>query len=230
VGGVKVGKTTLEAKVAVDLRIYDAETGEVVASQRGEGQAKSETKGLAGDFRGFQFDTTEFKGSPLDKAVRDALTSGVQFIVGKLETLPCPPWRSRISNVVGDQIYITGGKNAGVRVGDRFEVSHPGEPIVDPETGEVLGYTETKVGVIQVQTVQEKFSIAMVVEGQGFAKGDFVVYLPSRARPGKTESPAPAAEPPASEDAESPGKSPQSEEPTDESGDEAPSKDSQSPE
>jgi len=50
--------------------------------------------------------------------------------------------------------------------GDVLDVFSQGEQIVDPDTGEVLGSEEEKVGRIKITDVQAKFSKAKLVTGE----------------------------------------------------------------
>jgi len=42
-----------------------------------------------------------------------------------------------------------------------------GKDLVDPDTGQVLGRKQTKVGTIKITDVQEKISTGQIVEGAG---------------------------------------------------------------
>ncbi|NCO69645.1 MAG: hypothetical protein GW878_03870, partial [Acidobacteria bacterium] len=56
-----------------------------------------------------------------------------------------------------------------------FGVYQLGETIKDPDTGEVLGADEKKVGTVKVTAVKGgKVSICTVVDGEGFAVGNIV--------------------------------------------------------
>ncbi len=61
-----------------------------------------------------------------------------------------------------------------VRVGEVFKVLKEGREIVHPVTGEVLGSVEEEVGKVRVSEVEDKFSIAEILEDKGISKGDRV--------------------------------------------------------
>jgi len=56
--------------------------------------------------------------------------------------------------------------------GERFEVFQKGEAIIHPITKEVLGYDEKKVGGIEIILPKDNFSVAKVIEDNGFKAGD----------------------------------------------------------
>ena len=61
------------------------------------------------------------------------------------EPATAPPPRRRA--VV---VSVNRGESAGIRQGEWYDVFAMGEDMVDPDTGEVLGSTETKVGRIKI--------------------------------------------------------------------------------
>ena len=70
-----------------------------------------------------------------------------------------------IVSIDGDQVYINRGFEDDVHIGDRFEVYRRGEELRDPETGELLGYSDRRVGVIRVNFVKSAhLSVAEVKE------------------------------------------------------------------
>jgi curli biogenesis system outer membrane secretion channel CsgG len=81
----------------------------------------------------------------------------------------------KIANVDGGTLYLNAGSDGGVKEGDEFTVYRVGKQIKDPDTGEVLGADETKVGRIKVTAVKgPRLSTATVVSGGGFKAGDTV--------------------------------------------------------
>jgi hypothetical protein len=69
------------------------------------------------------------------------------------------------------QVMINRGEGAGVVVGDIFNAYAQGEEVKDPDTGEVLGREEVKVGKVKITEVDPKFSKADVIEDTGVGPG-----------------------------------------------------------
>jgi curli biogenesis system outer membrane secretion channel CsgG len=81
----------------------------------------------------------------------------------------------KIANVDGGTLYLNAGADGGVKEGDEFTVYRVGKQIKDPDTGEVLGADETKVGRIRVTAVKgPRLSTATAISGSGFRAGDTV--------------------------------------------------------
>jgi curli biogenesis system outer membrane secretion channel CsgG len=68
-----------------------------------------------------------------------------------------------IVKVDGDQIYLNRGEGAGLTVGETHELFSVGDALVDPQSGEQLGQTETLVGRIKVTRITPRFSVGQVV-------------------------------------------------------------------
>jgi curli biogenesis system outer membrane secretion channel CsgG len=81
----------------------------------------------------------------------------------------------KIAKASGGAIYVNVGSEAGIKEGDEFDVFRVAEQIKDPDTGEVLGANEVKVGRIKVTAVRgPRLSTAIVVSGTGFKPGDIL--------------------------------------------------------
>ena len=74
-----------------------------------------------------------------------------------------------------DQCYINIGSAQSVTVQQKLVVS-TAEPLVDPDTNEVLGYLSKKIGMIEVTEIQtDRLSKVRIIEGFGkIKKGDEV--------------------------------------------------------
>jgi len=81
----------------------------------------------------------------------------------------------KIAKADGGAIYLNVGAEAGIKEGDEFDVFRAGEQIKDPDTGEVLGANEVKVGRIKVIAVRgPRLSAAIAISGSGFKPGDIL--------------------------------------------------------
>ena len=67
------------------------------------------------------------------------------------------------------------GKTNGILVQDVFTVFSMKAKFNDPVDKVDLGHIYTRKGIIIINEVQEKFSRAKILVGQGFIAGDFVI-------------------------------------------------------
>ena len=171
--GFSIGGGGATARVAVDIRIYDTTTGQILASQTCADEAEISEVGFAFHSRDFSFGHAESQKSPLGLATRRAINRAVQFIIQQLNLIP---WEGRIVSVKDTYFYINCGKNSGIHVGDQFNVYSKGEDIIDEYTGENLGSEKSLVGRLEVVSVDEKFSKAIAVKGHNFAQGSIIKF------------------------------------------------------
>jgi curli biogenesis system outer membrane secretion channel CsgG len=171
VGKVAGGVGKVTAKLAVDMRLIDTSTGEIIASHRAD--AKTSATGVAGGMKikGIPIVGGYFTSRAMEEAARDAIEEVVDVVV---ENTKAMPWSGKVILTKGGQVYINSGSNANMAEGTLLEVARPGEELIDPDTGLNLGSVESRMGRLKVVQVQEKFSIAEAVEGTDFQKGDIV--------------------------------------------------------
>jgi len=186
--GLGLAGSKREAYVALDVRIIDSATGEIVDSVKADGRAKK--SGTLGGLSigGVYLAAGKEDSTPIGQATRAALTDAIDFICQRMEQIP---WQSSVIDVDAGEVIITGGTNMNVKVGNTFEVFHRGKALVDPETGQTLGYRETRLGTLKVTEVHEKFSIGRMIEGGAPERGDVVRATNLSLTPAQPSQPAP---------------------------------------
>ncbi|HNX51099.1 MAG TPA: hypothetical protein PKL08_13110, partial [Thermoanaerobaculaceae bacterium] len=81
----------------------------------------------------------------------------------------------KIAKIEGSTAWINLGSANGVNVGDSYAVYELGEPIKDPDSGEVLGQDEKRIGHIRVVAVKgPKYSECTIVDGTHLGVGNIV--------------------------------------------------------
>jgi TolB-like protein len=74
------------------------------------------------------------------------------------------PLKGYVIGVKGNEVYINLGAKDRVQEEQVFEVVRPGEQLLDPISGEVLGFFEEPVGMIKIHTIREAISIGTINE------------------------------------------------------------------
>ncbi len=170
---IGVGVDNSKATVAVDVRIVDPETSEIIAAE--DIRKSKSKKGLSLRTREIKIGSrSEFDESIVGKASREAVDSVVDLLAKNASRIK---WSAKVVTMNGGDVFINAGSNSGVKVGQRFAVYRAGQALVDPDTGLNLGSVESKVGEIEVtdnQMGEGKASRCIVVEGSGFERGDLV--------------------------------------------------------
>jgi len=169
----KFSNTKMTARVVVDLRIVDAETGEILYAESAVSEKSSTSSSSSMQY--MASGTSSADNSILDKAKRDAIQKCVDLI-GKYSAKV--PWNGHITAVNDDNtIVMTPGSSGGIKPGMKFIVYSKGENLIDKETGESLGFKTTKIGSIEVESDfgdKGKACNAKIISGQGFKQGDII--------------------------------------------------------
>ncbi len=170
---VGVGIDNSKATVAVDVRIVDPSTSEILAA---ENIRKSESKkGLNLRVKDVQVGSkNQFDESIVGKAAREAVDGVVDLLVKNADKVR---WQAKVVTMNGGDVFINAGAKNGVSSGMRFTVYRPGQALIDPDTGLNLGSVESTVGVIEVsdsELGEGKAARCTVLEGSGFERGDIV--------------------------------------------------------
>jgi curli biogenesis system outer membrane secretion channel CsgG len=174
IGGFRLGLKGGSAHVAVDIRLIDSVTGQVLHSHNAAGTARSTGVGIGITSGDIDFDSAGFQKTPLGQATRQAIHDCIEFIISKMEHVP---FSAKVIKVSGSKIYLNAGATMSIKPGDKFYAYSKGEEIIDPDTGLNLGSEEALVGTVEVTDVKDKFSIGVLKSGTGMLKrGDILKF------------------------------------------------------
>lgn len=149
-----VVKSKSTAEVAMSFKMIDTDTARVAFA--GTYRAQTGEWALHVPFFGIS------ESSPINYALSACINKAAYHLA---TALPNRPWQGRVAAVNGDLVTINGGENRGLTVGQVFSILTVGKDVVDPESGEVLGQQSKVIGSVQVTSVEEKFSTAVILEG-----------------------------------------------------------------
>lgn len=160
-------KKSTVARVTVDYALIDIATGKPLVAESGAGEYRKTTTGALG-----LGSKSSFDANLRDGALRDALAKATEKVIKKLSAMP---YQGKILAIDSDFVVLKAGTRSQLKIGSQLNVYHIGEALRDPDNGQVLGYKESKVGVVQISRHQnENLSEATVVSGTGFKAGDLV--------------------------------------------------------
>lgn len=171
--GFNIGVSTQTARVAVDIRIVNVNTGEIAVAKAAVGEDKStglDRIGIADiDFH----NSTTWDNTQLGKASRIAINQSVEYVTNAMKGVQ---WEGKIIKATETTIFMKPGSKGGVQPGMVFYVYQPGEELIDPDTGLSLGSEETKIGQLQVtgDIGDGRACKAIVKSGTGFKTGDLI--------------------------------------------------------
>ena len=148
VQGFSASKDT--AKVELQLRIANAETGKLLASKTIISEQSQNRMGGDG------MRTT---GNFAEQALQDAIRDAAKKVTDALMDLSYP---AKILKVNPADLLVNLTQEQ-TEYGAVYEVFSPGEEIIDPDTGESLGSSESYVGKIAITRTAPRFSTAVPV-------------------------------------------------------------------
>lgn len=137
------------------LKIYDAATGSLLESVNLLVEPRSVDT---------VSDRSMVDGDPTRIAIRDA---AAQFSALATQRVVEVLYPATVLAFDGQTVTLNRGDQSGVQVGQVFELFVPGEPLIDPDTGEVLGRAERFVGAAEVVRVRPGFCVAAVLDRTG---------------------------------------------------------------
>lgn len=178
------GRKKSKATVALDARLVDIDTAEILGVAEGKGESKRESTSLlggGGNWHGFgagavDFSSSDFQETIIGEAVKAAveqMSTGVIADNAKLHTRTITV-EGLVAAVEGGQVILNVGGKAGIKAGDQFSVERVTKEIKDPATGKVIRRLATPLGVIQATDVDDLSAVCSIVSGGNFKIGDAV--------------------------------------------------------
>ncbi|MBI3758417.1 MAG: hypothetical protein HY269_01525 [Deltaproteobacteria bacterium] len=174
-GGSTAGMLGLsgeQAVVAINLRIIDMATGQVIATSKAEGHASA--GGFSADAYtagGMEIGGEAFSNTPLGKAAEQAIQQALRQITDGMSNVP---WSALVVENIGGNVYVNAGADANMKEGTILHVYRKARELTDPATGAVIDTLVDKVGTVRVQSVREKTSVATMIEGGAPVRGDML--------------------------------------------------------
>jgi curli biogenesis system outer membrane secretion channel CsgG len=182
VGGI--GRKKSKAIVAVDARLVDIDTAEILGVASGKGESERDSTSLlggGGNWHGFGGGNVDFGSSDFQQTIiGEAVNKAVQQMSGeviadnaKLQTRTVSV-SGLVAAVDGGQIVLNVGAKAGLKVGDQLNVERVTREIKDPATGQVIRRMASPIGVIRLTDVDDISAVGAPVSGADFKVGDSV--------------------------------------------------------
>ncbi len=179
-GGVGHKKT--KAIVAVDARLVNIDTAEIMGVASGKGESSRESTSLlggGGNWHGWGGGAVDFGSSDFQQTILgEAVNAAVKQMSGELiadngkMVARTVNVQGLVAAVDGGQIVLNVGSKAGLKVGDQLTVERVTKEIKDPSTGAVIRRMSSPVGVIRLTDVDEVSAVGTPVSGTGFKVGD----------------------------------------------------------
>lgn len=144
VSGVFSRSKAQKAFAKVNVRLVDIETGRIIHSAEGAGEAVTETKKTLGVGSSAGFDQ-----SLTDKAISAAISK----VTGNLiATMQSKSWKSYILAEDEGSYVIAGGSSQGLNSGTILSVRKKGRRVKNPQSGAMIELPGKDVGLLEIIT------------------------------------------------------------------------------
>lgn len=160
------------AEVAVDLRLIDVQSGQVILADSGKGRAKTTKASFLGMGTKGGYDET-LEG----EALRAAL---VQFVDNAASQLNKKAWSCMVADASGDELYLNAGQDSGLETGVKLDCYRQGAEIRDPRSNLVIGHREEYLGRAEVERYCGEggdCAVARMAKANGAAKAKDICRL-----------------------------------------------------
>lgn len=208
VGGMAgISSSKTKANVAIDVRIVDAETAEILGSYTGKGEdsrGKVAVSALGRNgFGAIEFGSSDFMNTILGVATKKAIDDWVTNFCAALDSkkLVLTPKHRAVSrpdgailNIDGSIITANIGTAKGYLPGDRVEIHKKGKVLKDPDTGEVLKVLTELIGSGTITKIEEKtsdISFTLNAGAKAPEEGDLVKFLTAASAPSEPAKESP---------------------------------------
>jgi curli biogenesis system outer membrane secretion channel CsgG len=183
-----IGKKDMKAMVAIDARMVDTTTAEILGVAQGKGESKRGSFSLGGaggggggwGAGGIDMGSSNFQESILGEATRAAVDQVSGEIISNAEKITAAKIEINgiVADVEGQNAILNVGKDNGVKVGDTYKLERVTRTVKDPVTGKVLKQVTSLIGTIKIVEV-DATSATGVVTGGPAKVGDVVKSVSS---------------------------------------------------
>ncbi|AFZ45726.1 Curli production assembly/transport component CsgG [Halothece sp. PCC 7418] len=167
--GVGASTQDTDAEVAINVRLVDTNTAEILYTTQGKGnKSQSDTQLRAFGVRAGA--STSNDGKLLTLATEEAIQTITQNMNTQVDTIAAlqqsiPDVEALVASVSGNTIILNKGKKEGYREGMVVSIERVTQEVKDPETGEVIRTLTTKLGEVKLTDVDAKSSLGQWISG-----------------------------------------------------------------
>ncbi len=173
-GGLHIKNEEDKAVVAIDYRLIDAETSEVIATGEARGESSRKSKGIGGmggkwggggGGAGVDMSSSNFAQTIIGEATMDCVNKLADVLNQQAATMKksVREVEARVADVSGGSMVISAGANDGVNVGEVFEILKVLREVRDPVSKEVLDTVTQKTGEMTISTVRDRIATGSYV-------------------------------------------------------------------
>ncbi|HZK80693.1 MAG TPA: CsgG/HfaB family protein [Humisphaera sp.] len=158
------GAGASQAVMAIVIYVVDVQSGEIICSQAIQETVPAVNLDVAGTYKNVAFGGSVFYRTPLGEATDHVIDRAVKRIT---QVIGSRRWEPRVARVSDDgRVILNGGHDRDLTIGSEFDVLEPGTPILDPDTGDVIGRDSVlAIGRLRLTDVEDRYSVGQLTNG-----------------------------------------------------------------
>ena len=163
-------KLLSQAETHIEMRAFDVSSNREIFNQIFKGRVRnSEFHFYDDENRDQSIYQTKLLGHAMRIAVRRGLFQLSQVAQNT-------EWTGRVAKIIGPKIYLSAGRESGIRLGEVMKVITEGTEVYDPETGALIGISKGQVkGTLEIiDYFGPDGAVAILHSGGSIVEGDFV--------------------------------------------------------
>jgi curli biogenesis system outer membrane secretion channel CsgG len=178
-GGIGGRSNKGTCHVAIEARLIDTNTMEVLAAGTGDGKSLRKSGGMS--LAGMSYDEGSggFSSAIAGEATMQAVKQLADIFVGAAAKIPdnqsliAKNVEGKIADVTGKTVILNVGKRNGVAPGDNYQVERVYKTVKDPTSGRVLKELTNTVAIIHIDSAEPEMATGTLTKGIA-AVGDTV--------------------------------------------------------
>lgn len=153
------------AVMGLTMYIVEVESGEIIASTSLQESVYAGDVTVKAAYQDVAFGGSVFFRTPLGRATARVIDRAVSRVG---ETITSRPWEPKLALVQADgTVVINGGRDRGVIEGMQYDVFQRGQPIYDPDSGDLIGHQPGKpAGRVRMTEIRKLYSIGTIIAGR----------------------------------------------------------------
>ncbi len=152
-----------EISVSIVSKLYNSTTGKL--------EETVDSVFNASDSKERNILSASTKNLVTDNILNDLSSRLSEHVSMEITRVVFPP---KVIHKKGSQVTINRNEKSGFSINQLWDVYEVGEDLIDPDTGENLGGSESLIGKIKISRVLPKFSVAEILEDEGIAIGSIL--------------------------------------------------------
>ena len=158
----------LKAKVVCELHLVDNKTGIVLNSNVVSGTDSSIVYNRLNDLTNTDI-LPEYFSTNANNLICNAATDAADKVLTEMNKINPLSGEVLSVDMISEKVYFNLGYENGVQLNDIYTVYEEGAPLIQPQTGEVIGIKEKNLGTIEIVEVSKNYAVGKIKK----QKGDF---------------------------------------------------------